>query len=175
MNETLNNSHGIVSLTTTHLNKLMWSHYGDSHKGFCIEFEIDDSNPAFKGKLYKVKYEEEPMIFNQEIMSSPYKERNDFMFKVITTKDKVWEYEDEYRLILDFTGITPEDSTFIPPLYTVILRPKYVFKIIFGYMCDQKYINDVKSWALKCGATHIELFKITLCPEKYELTLKDIA
>lgn len=168
----LESSYGITSFTTTHLNKLMWSHYGDSHKGFCIEFEVDESE--FKGKLFKVDYESEPKNYPKNLMSLPSDEKISFMINVIKTKDDIWSYEDEYRLILDFKNIEPEQANSTPPLYTMTLRPKYVLRIIFGCMCDQKNIDDVKDWVLKYGATHIKLSKVTLSSERYELALKNI-
>jgi len=32
---------GIYSLSTDVLDELLWAHYGDSHKGFCIEYSMD--------------------------------------------------------------------------------------------------------------------------------------
>ena len=32
---------GIYSLSKTPLEELLWAHYGDSHKGFCLEYDLD--------------------------------------------------------------------------------------------------------------------------------------
>ena len=37
--------HGIISLSESPDNLLMWSHYGDDHKGMVVEFDIDESDP----------------------------------------------------------------------------------------------------------------------------------
>jgi len=32
---------GIYSLSKNHLDELLWAHYANSHKGFCIEYDLD--------------------------------------------------------------------------------------------------------------------------------------
>ena len=32
---------GIYSLSRTPYDELMWSHYGESHEGFCIEYDLE--------------------------------------------------------------------------------------------------------------------------------------
>ena len=36
------NNIGVISFTVDKYSQLMWSHYADSHRGVCIEFERDD-------------------------------------------------------------------------------------------------------------------------------------
>jgi len=33
---------GIFALSKSVTNELLWAYYGDSHRGFCIEYELDD-------------------------------------------------------------------------------------------------------------------------------------
>src|ERR1035437_8762048 len=42
---------GIISLTPKPLNYLMWSHYADSHRGFCIGFDSKILYDVTKGAL----------------------------------------------------------------------------------------------------------------------------
>ena len=37
----LDNKMGIYSLSKTPLDELLWAHYANSHKGFCIEYDLD--------------------------------------------------------------------------------------------------------------------------------------
>ena len=68
------------SSANTLFNPLMWSHYADSHKGFCIVFD-----PLIAG-LFPVKYVKiRPDKFDSH--------------KTLTSKGEVWEYENEYRFI----------------------------------------------------------------------------
>lgn len=95
-----NKTIGILSLTISNDNLLMWSHYANSHKGFVVEF--DSENDFFKfdsdsenlvGKLQKVQYSEHRP---KEVLS-------DFdVQKAFLTKSKEWEYENEYRMFHSF-------------------------------------------------------------------------
>ncbi len=101
----------------------MWAHYGDGHKGACLIFEIDDNagepglllrktgtdggggadEPTFKRmRLYRVRYGDRPSEVEFFAGQSLDPSRRDVTFK---TTD--WEYEQEYRLVLDRNGNEP--------------------------------------------------------------------
>ena len=65
---------------------LMWSHYADSHRGCCIEFELGKTD--LWERLY-VKYQDELPKCNGE----------KDLENVLQTKSKHWEYEKEVRFI----------------------------------------------------------------------------
>lgn len=78
---------GCFSESLDHI--LMWSHYSDGHRGFCLEF--DTSFYPFS-KARQVQYSEFfPSLHptNDEILLAP----------LITTKSIVWSYEKEWRVI----------------------------------------------------------------------------
>ena len=78
----------ICSFTTDKDNLLFWSHYANSHKGICIEFDASIMPIAF---AYKVEYSEK---YPQITYPIPPDER---AFKPALVKAKAWEYENEYR------------------------------------------------------------------------------
>lgn len=75
-------------------NQLLWSHYSDSHRGFCIRFKKDvllqDLNPSEHGD---VSYIDQPV----DILGSYFKD-DDPVKDIIFCKSDVWRYEEEYRL-----------------------------------------------------------------------------
>lgn len=75
----------ICSLATDYKNILMWSHYADSHKGCCIELSVTSSS----WKKYDVKY----------VNSLPIVDGNTKVYDLLTTKLKLWEYENEVRYL----------------------------------------------------------------------------
>lgn len=81
---------GVVCFSEQADNILMWSHYADRHKGFCLEF--DTSIYPFS-KAVKVNYSEEPPssleLDGDEVL----------LDSLITTKSIAWSYEKEWRLI----------------------------------------------------------------------------
>lgn len=97
-------THGIISLTTTNDNLLMWSHYSDEYKGMVIGFEIDENNPSsfFLSKdTYKFEKVQYKYIRDFE---NTINENNldEAQFHYMLTKSIVWSYENEYRYIIDY-------------------------------------------------------------------------
>jgi len=100
------NKFGICSLTPFRQSLLMWAHYADHHKGFCVGINmsatVDIQNERARHSdlidLHKVDYAEEmpQMNFFQSMLSG--NGENDLM-TLITTKSRDWIYEQEYRLI----------------------------------------------------------------------------
>lgn len=119
---------------------LMWSHYGDSHKGVCLEFEYEADI------LNDVHYTDQKPFFNiyqytrAIIQSNESNEQKKFgnddlknnVFSLFCTKAKDWSYEKEVRSIslidddikncTNLTGITLENGR-----YYLNLKVKKIF------------------------------------------------
>ncbi len=86
---------GIVSLTTTPENILMWSHYANSHTGFCIGL---DSKFIFKNFGPHLTLQQ--MIYDAEIPRIGLFDIPTVYFtKILSTKSDLWKYEKEYRFM----------------------------------------------------------------------------
>ncbi len=93
-------SWGIACFAEENDTMLMWSHYTNGHKGFCLVFDI--SSNFFKG-LLQVNYSETiPSV--RTIPALLGKEPPNIVRTMITTKAKCWEYEHEYRLAREQGG-----------------------------------------------------------------------
>lgn len=81
-------------------NPLLWSHYGDQHRGMCIGYDLN-RNP--KPKLHKVKYGGNRMVLTSLIadalLSNDHKSQELLDRKVLLQKASPWRYEREWRLI----------------------------------------------------------------------------
>jgi len=84
---------GILSLSRNPLNYLMWSHYANKHKGFCIGFDKFILFELIGGSLGPVVYSETlpKLRLFEDIV--------EFQSKQLGTKSKDWDYEEEYRVI----------------------------------------------------------------------------
>ncbi|MBK6947001.1 MAG: DUF2971 domain-containing protein [Haliscomenobacter sp.] len=97
----------VVCLTEVPDDLLMWSHYGDSHYGFCMGFEITKLTT-------KVNYSNDyPTLDftknkNQQILS---------WYSIVHSKSEHWNYEKEHRMIF----IGPESLREYPGLFTTII------------------------------------------------------
>jgi Protein of unknown function (DUF2971) len=99
--------HGIFSISRTRDNNLLWSHYAESHKGFCVGFnkprlqEYLNSQCKTAGpviELYPVKYQHDYPVLIPDLDGDDEK----YMADGISIKSKVWEYEEEVRCISMF-------------------------------------------------------------------------
>jgi hypothetical protein len=82
---------GILCLNADAVHQLMWAHYGDSHRGICVQF---DAQHHFFGHVDYVSYSpQRPTlnIFNQSM--------DEQVRASVLTKSDVWQYEGEWRLV----------------------------------------------------------------------------
>ncbi len=142
----IENTFGILSLTPNPMNYLMWSHYANSHTGYCIGFDSKLLFDEIGGALVKVKYETElPKL-------KLFEDIREFQQKLLATKMKDWEYEDEYRLI-----------NINPPSRIVTYSKEMIKEIFLG--CNMplenknKIIEFVKSNAIDCQVFDLSLDK----------------
>ena len=104
---------GVLCFSSKNNNHLMWSHYADSHNGFCIEYKrntkenmwqatrpvnyVDDITELFNGIVsYISKCKVEGCV--------PIKNPKEKSEEIIYTKNSQWSYENEWRLIDGNTG-----------------------------------------------------------------------
>lgn len=109
------NEFGIASVSETHRNLLMWSHYASEHKGFCIGYSpdmLDIKNTTYKEimggynaiELKKINYDTVPFDSEiiDEIVNQDFSEDSaiDILWeRSLTTKSDAWSYEKEHRYI----------------------------------------------------------------------------
>jgi hypothetical protein len=97
--EIRSNEVGVFSFTANFKSILSWSHYADSHRGFCIGFHTKNLKTFLEKcgsslDLAAVDYTNEYPYVNAYRMSDVEKTK-----KILWTKSNDWEYEDEYRIL----------------------------------------------------------------------------
>lgn len=118
---------------------LMWGHYADSHKGFCLEYDLS-SNPFYRENfnsnadchkhLYPVLYSIERYCAKEFALQQVSRIMGGnqplsdilFWFKAYTSKAINWEYEKEWRIIIIPQNIedTTKERYFLPLKSTAI-------------------------------------------------------
>lgn len=115
----LNETFKIGCLSTSPKNRLMWSHYADGHKGFCIEYDFKSISKDLL-PLPVIYSQKRPLIPWEMALNQSDETKSKCIFQMIIgllTKDKEWEYEDEWRLLLS----SSEDSNIKIPISAVYL------------------------------------------------------
>jgi len=90
---------GIACFSATITDIMMWSHYADGHRGFCLEF--DTSQLPFS-KTLEVTYVDHPPLINpvDVLVQGPSEdESNELLRAFVLTKARCWRYEQEWRLM----------------------------------------------------------------------------
>lgn len=117
------NTVGIYSLSKTYKEELLWAHYADAHRGFCLELDSqylldlyylnnENKNDA---NLIDIQYvKSSPIITLSDIKS---KNKDTVFKKLIGTKSKSWSYEKETRVIFDKSGELNIDFRAIKSIY----------------------------------------------------------
>ena len=83
---------GVLSLSASDRNILLWSHYAMSHSGICLKFLAEENTPLFVG-AQKVEYlTEYPQV---HLHDDPDWHIKSFLL----TKAHDWSYEQEWRII----------------------------------------------------------------------------
>lgn len=127
----------ICSFSDNVTHPLLWSHYSDSHRGFCLEF---DASTDIFGHAMKVTYQYEyPSIDITE-------EDKDINLRVSAlTKARFWEYEGEYRLI----SMEPNEPWALPVNDHIFVFPPHLLTgVIFGCQMPQTDRDLIRKW---CG------------------------
>lgn len=152
-------------------NPLMWSHYADGFKGFCIEFDLEKLIDGLEEKgahFQLVEYTtDRPQIngfeflrdWQREDAPSPFQNQN-IIKKYLATKHAAWSYEYEFRFFHNKLC----QKTVPYPLPAVE-------RIIVSEFAGDKNIGLLKSNLKSLGIKHYSLAR--LHPDKYGVQVVD--
>lgn len=149
---------GIYSLSTSYTHELLWAHYANSHKGFCIEFDLNyllHNNPYHKSHLISVKYSTKPPYFSIRDIKNM---KNKLIEKLAGTKSKSWSYEKEIRIITDSIGENQYEFEAVKAIY-------------FGLRMSEKHKIILME---KLKGRSIEYFQMKIIDQSYNLIAEPI-
>ncbi len=164
----------ILSLTSSYRNKLIWSHYTDSHKGVCLTVKVP--NNLVYPVCYSTKRVYEDSDIDKIISSSKRKTKKnvakDFSLlntnkKIAYIKDKKWEYEKEYRVVFDKddeAGLIHQDNKWFMSVK--------ITNIYLGVNFD-KNEREIKEKIMDaCKRNNITMTQMVLSLSDYSLNVK---
>lgn len=144
---------GVFSLAQLFTCPLMWSHYGDEHRGLCIGYSIPD---RAKAKLHQVNYGGTRLIATSRIaamLGGDDQAREEVNAAVFLRKAKDWKYEKEWR------HLGPRGAT---------VSPFELTDITFGIRCPGPLKHSVIR-ALTGRAVAIQFYEIHENPSNFSL------
>jgi len=89
----INKKWGLLSFTESWEEQLLWSHYGEGHKGIALGFEI------LRGEIIKVTYSTDEKRREIGLTDDPNENEANFL-KLAGIKYRLWAYEKEYRILV---------------------------------------------------------------------------
>ncbi|MEY3995787.1 MAG: hypothetical protein RL344_130 [Pseudomonadota bacterium] len=175
-NEILDDGHkkfGILCLTKNkgESNTLMWSHYGNSHKGVMLEFETDANDEFFKVQLSIIYinsldskyYEEKEQI--KKILLQKYDEKSINNLFIFLFKAKQWEYEQEVRVVK--TKIKNNQRLFK-------YDPNCLTGIYFGLKTTEEHKQTIKQIIQLKGLKNTKLYQAEKVENSFNLVYTEI-
>lgn len=112
---------------------IMWSHYANNHKGFCVEFDFYTSD--LKDKIHRVIY--------SDILDTD----NYYHSRIL--KSTVWSYEKEWRMMGTFNS--PSANQDIEDEKRYLNVKGIIKKIIIGYNSSEMDIQEINEISNRKG------------------------
>lgn len=105
----------VSSFCTNARSIVMWSHYADNHKGFCVEYDLSvlPSDDLRLRILFPVIYSDVLFDFSPSI--SEDKPNPLYGSLAAIHKSKAWEYEEEWRLVMPIGDLLDNYNFRMPP------------------------------------------------------------
>lgn len=162
---------GIFSLSRRWNSALMWAHYTNSHKGFCIGFDRNSDYFNTKGNPLDPTFMIQPVEYNENRIKVPVERGVKINPKVVLTKSKDWKYEEEERIIalLDLANKIIEAKPYNICLFKI--PHETISEIIVGAKIESEHFKEISSF---CAEKKIDLYKSSLSVTKFEMVREKI-
>ncbi len=160
----INEQYGLLCFTTDWEDPVMWSHYGDRHKGMCLGFNVEDLSP--------INYVNKRLPFDEwKTFDALPKEDAE---RLLTTKCARWCYERERRLIINLAKNSTEEGGHRFKSFDHKLK---LVEVIAGPRCCVKwkpYIMDaVKKLPVRLLKARLAFKEFTVVPQKHNNSRDD--
>lgn len=152
---------GVFCLSTKNDSTLMWGHYANSHKGFCVGLDTEKLRKYMhkqfpkSGGLRRVTYQSDIPLYNYTLSAENILS---YVNSRLITKFSDWEYESEVRIVIgDFANITHR-------------IPNDIFtEVIFGFKMDDTQRGEIRN---TCSSLFPDMKFFEAIPSDSDFTMK---
>lgn len=152
----------VCSFSAVNDSILMWSHYADNHKGFCVEYDLARFDPgdAFLKNLYPVAYSNDLSDLTpwaEKLVSGMAGDLDiGFLLMGVIQKFTGWGYEQEWRYIRFQEPPNQERNRSMPPPSRVFLGAKAPLQTTEAIVaiCQEK---NIPVWQMRMSSDRYEL------------------
>lgn len=155
------NRAGVLSLTTSNDNLVLWAHYGDSHRGIVIGLRPGHA-PLLKhpgeskseGELLPVSYGPNRAVVAVDHIDLPV----DVLFQ----KHDRWQYEDEWRMVrrLERCDVALKDGSGKERFFLCEIDPVAVARVDVGeFASDETVAAVLEATAAGTPLAHVKVYR----------------
>lgn len=163
-------SMGIACLSEVPDSILMWSHYANNHRGFCVSYNLLALNQKLQFSAVPVLYTQDRVCLHSISLDQDKlsKETMSLFIKSITSKSTDWSYEKEWRIIRDEAACGPKWNDKNKGALLDTIPPS---SIILGCCASDELTSALMQ---HCQNHKIPLYKMEKDPLLYRLNKKNI-
>ena len=172
MHSTLPRLLGLLCLSRSGKNLLMWSHYADSHQGALLEF--DDGHKTFRrqrtstdefGFLRRVSYSATRPELNSQI------DDEDAFVNLALTKGLEWSYEQEVRLLLPLENADRALEAESGKIHLMDVPVEAIKSVTFGCRASETFVDKaIDALDAVAGTSHVVVKRSVVDDTQYALT-----
>lgn len=104
---------GICAFSALPNHMLLWSHYANNHRGFCVEYDFREGT-KLRGLAREVKYEDSMPSLSTADFARDKEKSLDALW---LTKARCWSYEQEWRVMMTEGNKTYESPTVLSIIF----------------------------------------------------------
>lgn len=139
---------------------LLWSHYADGHKGFCVEF---DSTTIPLNLTHRI-------VYTEVYPEADFPLLNDLQMLVfLLTKSYRWKYEQEFRSII----VKDDEYPFTHDNDSIFLRGDEIKNVYLGNRMEDENKKDLIN-LIKKGPFNPGIWETRISDSEYSLKFKQI-
>lgn len=161
-NSMLKDSMKVCSFCDSNKELSMWSHYADSHKGICIEYNTENWFPINirKRLLFPVIYQDEVFDATEHLINHINNDDFNNLYPFISgaTKSTQYSFEREWRFIINLGEFEPQNY----PM-------QCLNKVFLGVQISDEHKNQVLEI---CKTNKIDVYQTVISSTKYEIEFK---
>lgn len=164
----------ILCLTNSYRNKLIWSHYADSHKGVCLTIQVPNR------LVYPICYTSRRVFSDSDLDNIIAKSKQsgktsiEKSYSNLTTakkiayiKDRKWNYEKEYRIVFDSSdecGLIFDDNKWFMSVK--------ITNIYLGVNFDKNDKDIQNKIREACKLNGVKISQMELSDKNYSINVK---
>jgi len=165
---------GILSLSMTPDNLLLWAHYAGEHWGLAVE--IDTTGPEFNRHTTRDKNFELPGRVKYSAVRPKIPETNEILFEHFFVKSPEWAYEQECRIVRKLeSSVETKDAQQQFPVHLYELPANAIRKVIFGARVPpDRRIALIEDTAADSAFNHVKFAEAVLDPGQFKVAIRDV-